>query len=157
MPVAPEDVWDALADAGNFGYWVVGSKLIREVESGWPEAGSKFHHTVGLGPIRISDHTTSLDARPPRLLQMRAKARPAGTARVTMVIDPIDGGTLVRMKEDPDGLVSFLALNPLVQLLTRGRNTESLMRLEELALRRSARRKQPDGVALADAPTPYPS
>ena len=36
-----------------------------------------------------------------------------------------------------DGLTSVLAFNPLVQLLTIGRNAESLMRLEELALRRN--------------------
>ena len=46
----------------------------------------------------------------------------------------LDGGTLVRMKENPDGVTSLLAFNPLIQLLTVGRNAESLMRLEELAL-----------------------
>ena len=41
------------------------------------------------------------------------------------------------MTENPDGLSSLLTVNPLVQLLTFGRNAESLMRLEELALRRA--------------------
>jgi hypothetical protein len=53
---------------------------------------------------------------------------------------PRDGGTLVRMKENPDGAVALLSFNPLVQLFVRGRNTESLMRLEELALREAARK-----------------
>jgi len=41
---------------------------------------------------------------------------------------------MVRMTENPDGLYRPLALNPLMELLTRARNAESLMRLEELAL-----------------------
>lgn len=140
MPVPPEAVWDTLADPGNYGYWVVGSKVIRDADPQWPVPGSKFHHTVGVGPFRVSDHTESLEASRPGLLCIRAKARPFGTAKVKMELVPKDGGTLVRMTENPDGVTSWLAFNPLVQLLTIGRNAESLMRLEELALRRA-----PDG------------
>ena len=136
MPVAPEAVWAALADAGAYGYWVVGSKVIRDVEDAWPAPGSKFHHTVGVGPLKVSDHTEVLDADRPRLLEMRAKSRPLGTAKVRMEMTPRDGGTLVEMSERPDGITSVLAVNPLVHLFTKGRNAESLMRLEELALRR---------------------
>lgn len=139
MPVRPEAVWEALADADGYGYWVVGSKLIRGVEPHWPAPGSRFHHTVGIGPLKVSDHTVSLAADRPRLLRMRAKARPLGTATVTMTMTPEDGGTRVRMTENPDGFTALLSLNPLVQLLVLARNAESLMRLEELALRHEAR------------------
>jgi uncharacterized protein YndB with AHSA1/START domain len=135
MPVPPEAVWDALADAYGYGYWVVGSSEIRDVDEHWPQPGSRFHHTVGIRPLRVSDHTESLEAERPRVLRMRAKARPLGTAQVTLTMTPQDGGTRVRMKENPDGLTGWLSLNPLVQLLVKGRNAESLMRLEELALR----------------------
>jgi hypothetical protein len=40
------------------------------------------------------------------------------------------------MTEDPDGIYRALALNPLTHAITKARNAESLMRLEELALRR---------------------
>ena len=139
MPVPPEAVWDALADARGYGYWVAGSSEIRDVEGDWPAPGSRFHHTVGIRPLRVSDHTESLEARKPSLLRIRAKARPLGTAQVTMTMTPQDGGTRVTMQEDPDGLTSWLAFNPLVQLLLRGRNAESLMRLEELALLQAGR------------------
>jgi len=139
MPVPPEAVWDALADARGFGYWVVGSSEIRDVEGAWPQAGARFHHTVGIRPLRVSDHTESLEAERPRLLRMRAKARPLGTAVVTLTMTPQDGGTRVRMSEEPDGVTAWLAFNPLVQLLLKGRNVESLMRLEELALRAAGR------------------
>jgi uncharacterized protein YndB with AHSA1/START domain len=134
MPVPPEAVWDALADPYGYGYWVVGSKEIRDADATWPQPGSRFHHTVGAGPLSVRDHTESLEAHRPALLRLRAKARPLGTAQVTMEMTPQDGGTRVRMTENPDGLTSWLTLNPLLHLLTRGRNAESLMRLEELAL-----------------------
>jgi len=137
MPVPARAVWDALADPGGYGYWVVGSKAIRDADPGWPTVGTRFHHTIGVGPLRVADHTESLQAEPARLLRMRAKGRPLGTAQVTMELTPRDGGTLVRMTENPDGVSGLLALNPLVHLLTKARNAESLMRLEELALRRA--------------------
>jgi uncharacterized protein YndB with AHSA1/START domain len=139
MPVSADAVWAALARAETYGYWVVGSKEIREVEPAWPAPGSRFHHTVGFGPLKVADHTESLECSPPRELVMRAKSRPFGTARVAMRMIPTDGGTLVRMEENPDGLTSLLTLNPAVQLLTGGRNAESLARLEELALKEAER------------------
>jgi uncharacterized protein YndB with AHSA1/START domain len=137
MPVPPEAVWDALADARGFGYWVVGSSEIRDVDPTWPAPGARFYHTVGVGPLRVRDHTVALEARRPALLRLRAKARPLGVANVTLELIPHDGGTRVRMVENPAGFTSLLTVNPVVHLLTRGRNAESLMRLEELALRRA--------------------
>ncbi len=137
MPVPPTAVWDVLADAGNYGYWVVGSKVIRDADPDWPAPGSKFHHTVGAGPIKLSDHTVALESERPHRLKLRAKGRPLGTASVTMTMTPKSGGTVVRMTEHPDGIYSVMALNPLVHLATVARNSESLMRLEELALRKA--------------------
>ena len=137
MPVPPTAVWETLADPDSYGFWVVGSKAIRDAEPAWPAPGAKFHHTIGVGPFTVRDHTESLDAQPPRLLTLRAKGRPLGTARVTLEMTPRDGGTLVRMTETPDGPTAILALNPFAHLFTKARNAESLMRLEELALRRA--------------------
>jgi hypothetical protein len=139
MPVSPDAVWDALARPDSYGYWVVGSKLIRDADPRWPAPGTKFHHTIGFGPLTVSDETESLESARPHLLVMRAKTRPLATARVTMRMTSVGGGTLVHMSEDPDGLTSVLALNPVVQVLISGRNAESLARLEELALREEDR------------------
>jgi uncharacterized protein YndB with AHSA1/START domain len=140
MPVPPEAVWDALADPRGYSDWVVGSKHVRDADPGWPAIGSKFHHTVGLGPLAIDDHTESVEADPPRRLKLRAKARPFGTASVTLEMTPKDGGTVVRITENPDGLFTPLAFVPPLQVLTLLRNAESLKRLEELARRRAAER-----------------
>ena len=135
MAVPPEAVWDVLADPDGYAYWVVGSKRIRDAEPDWPAPGSKFHHTIGVGPLTLDDHTESLEADPPRRLNLRAKGRPAGTATVTLELDPQHGGTLVRITENPDGVYAPMKLNPFVHVATKLRNAESLMRLEELALR----------------------
>jgi hypothetical protein len=42
----------------------------------------------------------------------------------------------VQMTENPDGPYAVLALNPVLQVFTRLRNSESLARLERLALER---------------------
>ena len=138
MPVPPAAVWEALADPAGYGFWVVGSKLIRDGDGHWPAPGSRFHHTIGAGPLTVSDYTEALEARPPYLLKMRAKGRPLGTARVTLEMTPKDGGTLVRISEQPEGVAAVLALNPLVHFFTKARNAKSLERLEELALRGAA-------------------
>jgi uncharacterized protein YndB with AHSA1/START domain len=137
MTVPPRAVWDALADPAGYAYWVVGSKVIRDADPQWPAPRSRFHHTIGVGPITVSDHTEVLEARPAELLKLRAKGRPLGTAQVTLHLFPRHGGTLVRMTEQTDGVFAPLDWNPLFRLLTKGRNAESLMRLEELALRRA--------------------
>jgi uncharacterized protein YndB with AHSA1/START domain len=136
MPAPPDTIWAVLEDPNSYSYWVVGSKQIRDAEPAWPAPGSKFHHTIGFGPLTLNDHTEVLDAERPQLLRLRAKGRPAGTATVTMRIAPRDGGSVVEMSENPDGPYSLLAVNPLVHVFTKLRNAESLMRLEELALRR---------------------
>ena len=123
---------------GGYAYWVVGSKAIRDADPAWPRPGAKFHHTIGVGPFALDDHTEALEADPPRRLRLRAKGRPAGTATVTIELLPHEGGTLVRMTESPDGVFAVLSLNPVVHLTTKQRNAESLMRLEELALRAAA-------------------
>jgi uncharacterized protein YndB with AHSA1/START domain len=136
MPTGVDAVWEALSDPAGYAYWVVGSKTIRDAEPGFPAPGTKFHHTIGFGPFTLNDHTEVLDAAPPTFLQLRAKGRPIGTAKVTMRMIPKDGGTMVEMVERPDGPYVILNVNPALHLLTKIRNAESLMRLEELALRR---------------------
>jgi len=138
MPVPARAIWDALADPAGYAYWVVGSRAIRDADPDWPAPASRFHHTIGVGPITVSDDTEVVEARSPELLRVRAKGRPLGTATVTLQLLPRSGGTLVRITENSDGIFAPLDWNPLFRLLTKARNAESLMRLEELASRRAA-------------------
>ena len=134
----PAQVWAVLSDADSYGYWVVGSKEIRGADPDWPAPGSRFHHMVGFGPFTVKDHTVSVRSEEPRLLEMKAKARPLGTAKVKLELKAEGNGTRVTMIEDAgDSLTAFI-FNPLTHLFVRGRNAESLRRLGELAERRRA-------------------
>lgn len=129
----PERVFEVLADGRLYGHWVVGSREIRDVEPDWPAVGSRLHHTVGIGPLTIRDHTCVEECDPPRRLRLRARARPLGTAVVTIELHPHPVGTRVVMVEDPGDPLSCLLFSPPVQPLLRRRNGESLRRLRDLA------------------------
>lgn len=129
----PETVFGVLSDPRSYAYWVVGSEEIRDADVTWPAPGSRFHHTIKIGPMRLKDHSEVEEVRPGRFLQLRVKGRPFGTARVKLELEPADGGTRVTMIEDPADTASALMFNPLTHLLVRGRNERSLDRLAELA------------------------
>jgi uncharacterized protein YndB with AHSA1/START domain len=129
----PERVFAVLADWRAYGEWVVGSRLIRGADPGFPAAGTRFHHQVGVGPLHLNDHTQVEQIEPPRRLVLRARARPLGTAVVDLRLEPVDGGTKVVMREDPGDPLTALVFMPLTHLLVRGRNVESLRRLKEIA------------------------
>lgn len=130
----PERVFEVLADYRSYGHWVVGSRRMRGMDPGFPAAGTRFHHQVGVGPLHLNDHTQVLEVDQPRKLILKAKARPfLGTAVVDLTLEPRDGGTHVTMREDPGDAMTAFVFNPITHLLVRGRNTESLERLKELA------------------------
>ena len=129
----PERVFAVLADWRSYGDWVVGSRFMRGVDPGFPAAGTRFHHQVGIGPLHLNDHTKVLEVDQPRKLVLKAKARPMGTAIVDITLSPEDGGTHVVLREDPGDRLTALVFNPLTHLLVRGRNVESLERLKGLA------------------------
>jgi uncharacterized protein YndB with AHSA1/START domain len=135
IPASPERVFAVLADPESYGYWVVGSDTIRDADPGWPAPGSRFHHRVGWGPLKVSDDTEVVSVDAPNCLELQARARPLGTARILLRLERRGGGTLVTMIEDPGDPLTWLVFNPLTHLLVRYRNAESLRRLEELATR----------------------
>src|SRR3954451_5569035 len=108
----PERVFEVLADPEAYGYWVVGSKFIRDADPGFPKPGTRFFHAVGFGPLTVKDHTRVESADPPRKLVLRAKARPLGTAFVEMHIKPEGTGSHVTMIEKPADPLSAIVFNP---------------------------------------------
>ena len=129
----PERVFAVLADWRSYGDWVVGSRKMRGADPGFPAAGTRFHHQVGWGPLRLNDHTAVLEVDQPRKLVLKAKARPLGTAVVALEMKRENGGTRVYMREDPGDAATAFVFNPLTHLLVRGRNEESLRRLKRLS------------------------
>lgn len=138
VDVSPEDVFAVLSDADSYGEWVVGSDTIRDADVGFPAQGTRFHHRVGVGPLKTNDHTEVLDVNRPYLLELRAKARPFGTANVKLLLTPRRTGvTHVTMIETAGDAISRLLFNPLTAPLVRLRNVESLRRLKRMAEERT--------------------
>lgn len=133
IPASPERIWSVLADAGSYAHWVVGSDIIRDADGSWPRPGTKIHHRVGVGPLKINDDTQVVASDPPRHLVLRARARPLGTARVELQLKPEGTSTRVVMIEEPDDPFSRLLHNPLTDRLLHRRNETALSRLDELA------------------------
>ena len=128
--VTPEQVFDVLRDGFTYGDWVVGTRMIRDVDAGWPTPGTRLHYTVGRRPLRKDSVTVSLGYAPDRALELEAHAWPAGTAHIVITAKPVDGGTLVSIDEKPHRGPAKLLHNPLVDLAVKGRNVETLRRLE---------------------------
>lgn len=134
----PDRVFAVLADGARYADWVVGTKRIRSVEPHWPEPGSRFHHTFGLGPFDIDDSSSVIELEAGRRIALKVRGRPMGEARVDIELAPAgEGGTEVTMTERPTGGPGLLLfLNPLMDLVVlRHRNAESLRRLQELVER----------------------
>jgi uncharacterized protein YndB with AHSA1/START domain len=125
-----ERVYEVLSDPGSYGDWVPGSRAIRAADSGWPAPGTAFDHTLVIG---LADHTSVCSALAPVMLELRARARPLGSAVVMLQLQPEDDGTRVTMIEDPASRALSVLIGPLGHGLIKLRNIESLRRLKRLA------------------------
>ncbi|MBL1079449.1 SRPBCC family protein [Nocardia sp. 2] len=133
VPGSAEEVFAILADGWSYGHWVVGSTHMRGVDPEWPAAGARIHHSVGAWPLTIQDTTTVLAAEPPRLLELEAGLRPFGRARIRLELCGVNADTTeVRMTETVTSGPGRLIPAPLLALLLRPRNQESLARLSDL-------------------------
>ena len=133
----PEQVWDVLADGWLYPLFVVGATRMREVDDGWPGAGSRLHHSVGVWPLMLNDDTEVLESEPGRLLRLKARGWPAGEAEVLITLEPHADGTTVVIEEDVVSGPGRLLPNPLRSESIRWRNVETLRRLAFLAENRA--------------------
>jgi hypothetical protein len=140
----PEAVWSVLADGWMYGMWVVGASRIREVDLNWPQQGSRIHHSVGLWPALINDHTEVLSATVGSELLLKARAWPAGEANVRLTIEPARAEhSTIRIVEDVTAGPGRIIPRQARQLLIVPRNTETLRRLGLIAEGRYRESTQP--------------
>jgi hypothetical protein len=134
-----DQVFAVLADGWSYADWVVGAARIRDVDSSWPRAGTKIHHSVGLWPALIHDVTVVEECEPPHRLRLKVHAWPSGAGRVEITLMSRPEGCSVRMKEEAvSGPAKFIPR--LVQdLFLSWRNTEALRRLALRAEGQAAR------------------
>jgi uncharacterized protein YndB with AHSA1/START domain len=133
IAASPDEVFAVLADADAYSHWVVGSDTIRDADAAWPEVGSRFHHRIGCGLLKLNDHTEVIEADPPNRLTLRARARPLATAEITLLLAALGDGTEVTMIETAGDPLSRLVLNPITDPLVHLRNVQSLRRLRRMA------------------------
>jgi len=126
---SPAKVWDVLADGWLYPVWVVGASRMREVTDDWPAVGAKLHHSVGVWPALLDDHTEVLESVIGHSLKLRARAFPAGAAEVLITLD--EEGTSTRISIDEsviNGPASYIP-SPLEAVAMKWRNGETLQRL----------------------------
>jgi uncharacterized protein YndB with AHSA1/START domain len=129
----PQAVFALLADGWFFATWVVGTSHIRSVDSSWPAAGSKIHHSVGPWPLAVSDSTTVVSVEPDSAMELEARLWPIGAALVQLRLEPRDDGTtLVRIAEKVVHGPGSLLPSPVQRAFLVPRNNESLRRLADL-------------------------
>lgn len=127
-------VWAVLADGWSYATWVVGTASVRAVDAGWPAAGTRIHHSVGLWPLLLHDTTSALEGHAPTQLVLEARGWPIGKAHVTVEVRPQGThSSLVTIREDAVAGPGKLVPKPLRQAVILPRNREALRRLALLA------------------------
>jgi uncharacterized protein YndB with AHSA1/START domain len=138
----PEAVFAVLADPAAYGAFVVGSKHVRRFEPTYPELGSCFHHTLGVGPFILRDKTCVEEVEDGRRLVLLAHMRPFSVNRVAFSLRPVDEGTEVEVEEYAVKGPVAAVWNPAFEAAMGLRNQEMLRRLKRIAERRLARRAE---------------
>jgi uncharacterized protein YndB with AHSA1/START domain len=136
VAATPDQVWRVLADGWLYPLWVVGATRMRDVDEHWPAVGSRLHHSVGVWPVTIDDTTEVLEAVPPSLLRLRARAWPGGEAEVELQVEPAEDGTRITIREDAVKGPGVLVPAPVRHLQLKWRNDEALRRLAYVVERR---------------------
>lgn len=133
VAATPDDVWKVLADGWLYPLWVVGASRMRDVDDNWPAKGSRIHHSVGVWPLLINDHTEVLDVVPGRSISLRARAWPIGEAKVDIRLSDVGSQTEVVIEEDATAGPGVLVPEPFKGLSLKWRNVETLRRLAFIA------------------------
>ena len=129
-------VYDTLMDAWTYALWVGGTKNIRDVEPDWPEPGSKFHHSVGVGPLMTRDETRMISREHDRLVELNVQLWPIGEGVVQLELEDLGGRTHVVMHEEFVSGPAAWSDNPLQQVMMKLRNDWSLDKLKRIVEQR---------------------
>ena len=120
-----------VTDPESYPRWLVGARAIQELwTSTWPMPGSKFHHVVGFGPLRIADDTRVLDIdEHAMMLRLEVRARPLIAAVATFRVVGTDSRCVITLQEEPSLRTIGNLVRPMMDPATHVRNHRSLRRL----------------------------
>lgn len=133
-------VYATLMDAWTYEVWVRGTKRIRDVDASWPAPGSRFHHSVGAGPLSTRDETRLVTAERDRLVELEVHLWPVGQGRVRLELEEDGGRTRVTMHERFERGPAAQIDNPVQQALIKLRNDSGLAKLKTIVEQRSRMR-----------------
>jgi hypothetical protein len=140
IPVPVQDAFAVLSDGWLYGLWVVGASHIRKVDPGWPQVGTRIHHSVGGWPLARQDTTKVRSVDAPHRLELEARLWPAGAAYIRLDLSELGPDrTEVTMTERVIHGPGKLLPGPVQDLALVPRNRESLQRFAALAVGRSPR------------------
>jgi hypothetical protein len=129
-------VYDTLMDAWTYEVWVQGTKNIRDVDAAWPAVGSRFHHSVGIGPLMTRDQTEMVRKEDNRMVELLIQIWPIGQGRVLLELDDLGGRTHITMTEEFTSGPAAWSDNPLQQAVMKLRNDWSLDKLKAIVEQR---------------------
>jgi hypothetical protein len=126
-----------LADPRSYERAVDGIRAIRWFDAHWPATGSRFHHTVGFGPVAVRDQAEVLAGELPDRLELALGLGPAGALRVELRLRPAQPGTRLEIVEEPRSGLIERCWSRSIEPLIRRRNGEIVRRLGALAAERA--------------------
>ena len=129
-------VYATLLDAWTYEVWVGGAKRIRDVDPNWPAPGSRFHHSVGIGPLQTRDQTQLLQRETDRLVVLQVQIWPIGEGTVRLELEDLGERTRVVMHETFTNGPAAWADNRLQQLAVKLRNDWGLDQLKTVVEQR---------------------
>ncbi len=128
-----------LIDPESYPRWLVGARAVRGVDPAWPKPGSKFHHVVGFGPLRIADSSEVLDIdESAMVLKLEVRARPLIAAVATFRVVGDDSRCVITLQEEPSLRTIGNLVRPVMDPATHVRNHRSLRRLAEVIEQRES-------------------
>lgn len=136
VDVDQDAVFDVLVDPHAYSKWVVGAYKVRDVDADWPAQGSCFYHQLARSSGGVKDKTTIAEIDPPRLIALKAYARPVGAVDVKVRVEPVESGSLIVVDESPAEDSKLRKIRPLVEVFIYLRNIEALRRLARIAAER---------------------
>ena len=134
MPVSPERVFEYLLDPDTYPRWLIGAETMRAVDDDWPAPGSRFHHRVGMWPVRIEDYSEIVELDPPRMLHLSVRASPIIRADVTFRCRGDDRESILIIEEEPVYRSLGNLARPVLDPATHVRNHGSLRKLRDIIL-----------------------
>jgi hypothetical protein len=132
-----DDAFSVLVDPETYPSWLLGAAAVRAVDDAWPARGSRFHHTVGFGPLRLSDSAEVVDIEYGSVLSLKVRARPFISAFATFRVLGCGDYCVITLEEEPALRTIGNLVRPVMDPVIHVRNHRSLRKLAALIEQRA--------------------